>query len=227
MTKSKLATLGFALLAVALLFAACEQRAPTPTATLTPAPTQVIEEEWPIATDKYVFIERWIEIYKEQWIAPYKDSAVSAFIDFPTYRFDQNSDELQPDIVPPGRWFPLEDLTELKVVYGRGTERTGSAGTGINSQVFAVTDLPFTEPPKGDTGVVVTVESVNAHGIAYLRRGNEQIVLQPGESWTRDGKSTIEWGGVKSEVWSKERISNFGVLDKSRIQVIKETEPTP
>jgi len=197
--KSKLATLGFVLLAVALLLTACEQRAPTLT-------------EWPIPTDKYVFIERWIEIYQ--------DSVMSAFIDFPTYHFDQNSGELKPDIVPPGRWFPLEDLTELKVVYGRGTKRTGSAGAGINSQVFAVTGLPFTEPPKEDTDVVVTVERVNAQGVAYFRRGNEQIVLQPSESWTREGKSTIEWGEVKSEVLSRERISNFGVLDKSGIQTV-------
>jgi hypothetical protein len=147
--KNKLATLGFALLSVVLLLVACEQRAPTPTGALTRAPTRVIGEEWSISPDKYVFIERWIEIYQ--------DSTMSAFIDFPTYRFDQNSWELTPDIVPPGRWFPLEDLTELKVVYGRGTKRTGPAGTGTNSQVFAATGLPFTEPPKWDTDVVVMV----------------------------------------------------------------------
>ncbi len=215
--KSKLVIWGFALLAVAGLLAACEQRA------LAPVPTREIEQEWPIPTDKYVFIERWIEISREQWIAPYKDSAVSAFIDFPTYQFDQNSGELKPDIVPPGRWFPLEDLTELKVVYGRGTKRTGS-GAGVNSQVYAVTSLPFTEPPKGDTDVLVTVEDVNAQGVVYLRRGDEQFALQPGESWTRDGKSTVEWGGVKSEISSQERISNFGVFDKSGIRVTTEVQ---
>jgi hypothetical protein len=167
--------------------------------------------------DKYVFIERWIEIYE--------DSAVSAYLDFPTYRFDQSTGELGPDIVPPGRWFPLEALTELKVVYGRGTQRTGSAGTGANSQVFAVTSVPFTEPPKDDADAVVTVESVDSRGVAYLRRGGEQIVLQPGESWTQDGSCTVEWGGVRSEIWSRERITNFGVLDKSGIQVRKMAGP--
>jgi len=59
----------------------------------------------------------------------------------------------------------------------------------------------------------------DAQGVVYLRRGNEQIVLQPGESWVGEGKSTVEWGGVKSEISSRERISNFGVLDKSGIQM--------
>lgn len=200
--KSKSATLGFVLLVGALLLTACGQRALRHRAS---------EEEWPVPADQCVFVERWIEIYK--------DSFSSAFIDFPTYRFDQDSGALEPGIVPSGRWFPLEDLTELKVVYGRGTERTGSAGTGVNSQLFAVTGLPFTEPPKGDTDVLITLERVDAQGIVYLRRGDEQIVLQPGESWVRDGNSTVEWGGVRSELSSKERISNFGVFDKSGIQV--------
>jgi hypothetical protein len=163
--------------------------------------------------DKYVFIERWIEVYE--------DSAVSAFIDFPTYVFDENSGELKPDIVPPGRWFPLEDLAELKVVYGRGTSRTGSAGSGINSRVFAFTELPSTEPTKEDADVLVTVEGIDAQGVAYLRRGNQQIVLEPGEDWTREGKSIVEWGGTKSEIASRERISNFGVREKSKIQLTK------
>ena len=75
---------------------------------------------------------------------------------------------------------------------------------------------------KWDADVVVTVETVDAQGVVYLRRGSEQILLRPGESWTRDGKSAVEWGGVKSVITSKERVSNFGVLDKSRIQVVKE-----
>jgi hypothetical protein len=211
-------TCGFMLFAATLLLAACGQGTPAATATLTPVSAQTTEGGWPIPADKYVFIERWIEVYQ--------DSAVSAYIDFPSYGFDRDSGSIEPDIVPPGRWFPLEDLTELKVVYGRGTERTGSAGTGVNSQVFAVTALPFTEPLKGDTDVVVTAQSVDVQGIVYLRRGNERIVLRPGESWTRDGKSTVEWGGIKSEVLSRERISNHGVLDKSGIQVIEEAEPT-
>jgi len=152
---------------------------------------------------------------------------MSVYIDFPTYSFDQNSGELKPDIVPQGRWFPLEDLTDLKVVYGRGTSRTSQAGMGAHSQVFAVTELPFTEPPKHDTDVILTIEGIDGQGVVYLRRGGQHIVLQPGEEWTWDGKSTIEWGGVKSEILSKERISNFGVLDKSRIQLIKATELTP
>ena len=40
------------LLAVALILAAYEQRAPKPTATVIPAPTRTIEEEWPIPTDR-------------------------------------------------------------------------------------------------------------------------------------------------------------------------------
>ena len=190
-----------ALLMVTLIFAACGGTTPRSTATVTPIPP----------ADKYVFIERWIEIYQGGF----------AFIDFPTYVFDPDTGELIPDIVPRGKWFPLDDLTELKVVYGRGTSRTGSAGSGINSRVFAVTELPFTEPAKEDTDVVVTVEGIDAQGVAYLKRGNQRIVLQPGQDWTREGKSTVEWGGDKLEIFSRERISNYGIQEKSKIQLIR------
>lgn len=202
-----------ALLAVTLVLVACQRVASTPTATPTPGPTETIQEEWSIPIDKYVFIERWIEIYE--------DSAMSVYLDFPTYAFDQNSGQLRPDIVPPGRWFPLEDLTALKVVYGRGTSRTGSAGTGVNSRVFAITELSFSEPAKEDTDVVLTVERVDADGVVYLKRGAQRIVLQPGQDWTSDGKCVVEWGGITSEISYRERISNYGVLDKSKIQVTK------
>lgn len=46
--RGKLFALGFVRLAVALLLAACEQHAPTPIATLRPASTRGIEQEWPI-----------------------------------------------------------------------------------------------------------------------------------------------------------------------------------
>jgi hypothetical protein len=190
-----------ALLMVTLIFAACGGTAPMPTATVTSI----------LPADKYVLIERWIEIYQGGF----------AFIDFPTYVFDPDTGELRPDIVPRGKWFPLDDLTELKVVYGRGTSRTGSAGSGINSRVFAVTELPFTEPAKEDTDVVVTVEGIDAQGVAYLKRGNQRIVLQPGQDWTREGKSTVEWGGDKLEIFSRERISNYGIQEKSKIQLVK------
>jgi hypothetical protein len=158
---------------------------------------------WPIPAAKYVFIERWINIGN------------GAYLDFPTYIFDRENGALRPYIVPAGRWFPLENLTDLKVVYGRGTE-----SYGINSQVFAITDLPFTEPLKYDTDVAVSIEKIDGQGNAYLRRGDEQIMLKPGENWTMEGKSKI------TNSTSEERISNYGVFEKSKIQLYK-VEPSP
>ena len=197
-------------LAVVGLISACK-----PSATTLP-PTSAVPMQWSIPSDQYAFVERWIEI----------SQGSSMFIDFPTYHFDPNTGALAPDIVPPGRWFPLEDFTQLKVAYGRGTSRTGQAGTGANSRVFAVTELPFTEPPKEDADVAVTIEGIDAYGVAYLLRGDQSIVLQPGEEWTWEGKSTIDWSGNRLEMVVKERISNFGLLDKAGIQLIKDAQPT-
>ena len=61
----------------------------------------------------------------------------------------------------------------------------------------------------------------------HLSRGNELVVLQPGESYIKDGKNIVEIGGVKAEISSKERISNFGVFDKSKIRVGEKTAPIP
>ncbi len=163
------------------------------------------------AADKYVFVERWIDVYEGPLAA--------AFIDFPTYSFNRDTGELTPYIVPPGNWFPLEDLTALKVAYGRGT---GSKTGGIESKVFAITGFPFVEPAKEDTDVLVTVEGIDADGVAYLKRGDQQIVLQPGQEWTRDVKSTVDWGGVKSDVSARERITNYGLQDKARIQLVSQ-----
>ena len=105
------------------------------TSTQKAIPPRSAEQEWPLPAGKYVFIEGQIEIYE--------DSCVSAFLDFPTYRPDQSTGELGLEIVPLGRWFPLEDLTELKVSYGRGTQHSVQAGIGASSQVFAVTRVPL------------------------------------------------------------------------------------
>jgi len=189
---------------VAPFLAACRRATPTPT----PVPAQ-----WVISTDKYVFVERWIEVYG--------GSPGSMFIDFPTYEFNQETGGLKPYIVPPGHWFPLDDMSQLEVVFGRGTSRTGPAGAGANSKVFAITALPFTETPKDDTDVLVTVERIDADGTVHLKRGNQPIVLPPGQSWTIDGESTVEWGGVTFTIVARERITNYGVLDKSKIQLIR------
>jgi len=170
-------------------------------------------EPLPMPQNAYVFIERWIEIYQ--------DSTGSVLIDFPTYIFDPDSGELKPYIVPPGPWFPLEDLTHLKVVYGRGTSRTGQAGGGENSNIFALTEFPFTEPLKEDTDATVTVVGIDRFGTAFLTRGNQPISLEQGESYTRDEKTIVEWGGVRSEISIRERITNYGWQDKSRIQLTK------
>lgn len=201
--SAALCGLATVLVGLASVVTACRRPAPTPTAAA----------EWPIPADKYVFVERWIEIYG--------GSSGFAFIDFPTYEFDQNSGELLPHIVPAGHWFPLDDLSGLKVVYGRGTSRTGSAGSGANSRVFAITALPFTEPPKEDADVLVTLERVDADGVVHLRRGSQEIVLSPGQSWNRDGESNVEWGGVRSVIAARERITNYGVQDKSKIQLVR------
>jgi len=190
-----------ALLAAVLIFAACGETAPKPTTT----PTSLS----PVGN--YVFVERWIEIYQGGYL----------IMDYPTYIFDRDSGELLPYIVPPGKWFPLEDLTELKVVYGRGISRTGPAGSGADSEVFAITEFPFTEPCVDDTDVDVTVEGIDPQGVAYLKRGNQRIVLQPGQDWTTDVKRTVEWGGTELEEFSRERISNYGLQEKSKIQLTK------
>ena len=167
----------------------------------------------PMPQNKYVFIERWIEIYQ--------DSSGSTLIDFPTYIFDPDSGELKSHIVSAGPWFPLQDLTDLKVVYGRGTSRTGQAGVGENSKIFALIEFPFTEPPKEDTDVQVTVEWIDRFGVAFLTRGTQKMFLEPGASYTSDEKTIVEWDGVRSEILSRERITNYGWQDKSKIKLMK------
>ncbi|HEY9246907.1 MAG TPA: hypothetical protein VIO11_08685, partial [Candidatus Methanoperedens sp.] len=161
-----------------------------------------VDDNWSVPADKYVFIERWVNINFSSGHPP-------ILIDFPTYIFDKEKGTLEPFMVSNGKWFPLENLTDLKVVYGSGT---GIQGDGAASQIFAITEFPFTDD-------VVTIEKVEGQGVVYLKRGEEQIVLKPGENWT----IRVDSGFPNST--AMESISNYGIFEKSRIKL--EITPIP
>jgi len=201
---------------VTLLLAACGQGTATSMASpspiqrsqssATPSLTHPSNAVWSLPVEKYVFVEHWIELYN-----------YSGYLDFPTYAFSRESGELKPYIVPSGRWFPLSDLTPLKVVIGNGIS-VESGGSGARSEIIAVTELPFTNTwlsglESGDAEIIL--ENVDTQGVVYLQRNGEPIELHPGENW--------QWKQVMPDsVELVARLSNYGIFDKARIQLVKE-----
>lgn len=201
----------------------------TPTPTFTPVPTPIATPTstspsqptvaWPLPTDKYIFIERWVTIESEVD----DRGSIYAFIDYPTYQYMPQTRVLVNNSSDP-RLLSAGNIADLRVVYGRGTSRVGSAGQGANSSLKAVAKVPFTDAYTGDTDAQLTLLRVDGDGVAYLGRGSEDLVLRPGDEGTVQVKAvvrSIRDHNASSTITGKERISNFGILDKASIRFTK------
>ncbi len=132
---------------------------PTATPTLAPQPTV----EWLLPQDKYVFIERGVTRSSET-----SDGRGTGFlyIDVPMYQFYPKTKVLISRSGESRTSLAGEGLVALKVAYGRGTQRTGTAGTGMSSRIIAVTEIPFTDFGLSDTDAQVRLRRVDADGVA-------------------------------------------------------------
>jgi len=196
---------------VILLLGACGRAGTSSPASVTATPVPIPTATPAVPADKYVLVERWVEVYE--------DSTVKTLADSTTYAVVGGA--LKPDMVSEGEWFRSDDLAGVVVVYGRGARRTGGAGGGTSSGLFAATGFPFTEPASDDSDVPVSIEGVDGHGTVYLRRGDQEIVLQPSQAWTTDGEITVVSDGIGRVISRREGISNHGLLDKSKIELVK------
>jgi hypothetical protein len=124
-------------------------------------------------------------------------------IDFPTYRFDEETRTLSGMLN-----FEVND--SLKVVYGAGLSLSGDAGGGAATRLTGVYDLPYEDGP-------LSIWDVREDGTVELVYRGENIKLAAGESWSSENVSVTEESGCKMRRNATDRIVNYGFIDKGSI----------
>lgn len=112
-----------------------------------------------------VFFEQWVRIKGEAG-PPY------IFIDFPTYRFDEEKGMLISFQNVFGEGEGKINPALLNLIVGEGTSLAGSAGSGAASDLRGVTDFPFTTNYRS-----LTVKEMKSDGTLILEPLNEEITF--------------------------------------------------
>jgi hypothetical protein len=163
-------------------------------------------EKEKIPSDKYVFINHYVDIYGELIEGNY----VGPLIDFPTYHFDEAIGTLRGIIN-----FDVNDT--LKVIYGNGTGLGGVVGGGMATSLSGIYKLPYTDGIK--------ISEIDSNGTVYLEYNNESIILKSGETWVNVTSriEILQLSGqinkAKVNVTITDKIVNYGILDKSKILI--------
>lgn len=156
-----------------------------------------------LSPSKYVFIEGYIWTNQEVI-----EGALSVReIDFSDYRFHDDTGALSGKI-------DFEVNESLKAVYGSGRTLSGD-GSGYGSSLYGVYDLPYSH----NSFILLKIDS---DGTAHIRYNDASIVLSPGEKWVNQSSEIWEsqFGGqlAKVNITINETITNYGILDKSKIK---------
>lgn len=118
-------------------------------------------------------------------------------IDFPTYKFDEETGE-------------LSGITNFDInrshllVVGLGESLSGDAGGGVSSHLVAIDDLPC-----DIEGIRITAISNGKITLEYM---GQEISLAPGEKWTNTSKSIQSFGETRMKIIETITITNHGYV---------------
>ena len=179
---------------------ACE----IPGLTATPAtqtPTPLPPAAWPVGTDQYVFIDHHIHTHGELIAGVYGEM----MIDFPTYRFHQDTGTLEGII-----GFEIDE--ELKVIFGGGSSLSGCAGGGAATRLTGIYEVPYEH-----NGFKIV--RIGPDGTTNLEYEGESIVLTSGEEWVKEeSRFDVQPPFGLARLTTTDKIVNYGILDKSGIE---------
>jgi hypothetical protein len=174
---------------------------------------------------KYLFIQYWNSV-----AGTGKLPALA--IDFPDYRFDPTTGTLSS--FNPNQAITLAS-TALGFI-GRGTSRSGDAGTGAVSSLKTIDQLPYSIDVAMFTGSInlqavpnmeetkpvgLKVLSVADDGTISIELDNKTITLAPGQSWVQTVDADLNKGQYKGHLTMTSTLTNYGWQDRSKINVPK------
>ncbi len=158
------------------------------------------------SNDFYIFVEQHSEVHGELISGP---EPPLLQIDFPTYFFAVDSGILRGVID-----FNIEN--GLKLIYGSGGCLTGTAGGGCATGLTGVYEIPY---QKEDFELLKLDDKGN---IVFTYKG-EAHNLDAGKEWvletTRMDTVDVEGQMSISKITETNRITNYGLLNKSDISV--------
>ena len=164
------------------------------------------EEDWIISTDKCVFIDHHININGELIEGNYQGGLN---IDFPTYNFDEKSKILNGE-------FNFEINKSLKIIYGNGSSLSGIIGAGAATGLYGIYDLPYV---KGK----FEIRQIEPDGTVYIQYNDSLIVLKSNEEWmNKSSEIDIQDYGegiAKANIITTDKIVNYGIIEKSKIEI--------
>ncbi len=152
----------------------------------------------------YLFVESYTEVDGVLVSGP---EPPSLQIDFPTYRYDEELKTLNGIID-----FEIND--ELKLIYGRGTCLTGTAGGGCASGLDGVYEIPF---EHGSFELLKieedgTIRFIYDDDVFSLGVNEKHVLVNLYMDTTDvDGTNSI------SEITSTHTLSNYGFINKEDI----------
>lgn len=131
-------------------------------------------------------------------------------IDFPTYYFDEENNDLR--IIKIGE--TIEVNSSLIMIAGEGDSLSGVTGTGAASAVYGVYSLPY-------EGYDYEIVSLSEDGTVVISYNNEEIILGSGEKWENIENSIEESEEgqpyAKVNITTTDTFINYGFLEEEDI----------
>ncbi|HCY41798.1 MAG TPA: hypothetical protein DHV48_10650 [Prolixibacteraceae bacterium] len=164
------------------------------------------EEDWIISSDKCVFVDHHVNTNGELIEGNYQGGLN---IDFPTYNFNQTSKILKGE-------FDFEINKSLKIIYGNGKSLSGVVGAGAATVLYGGYDIPYA---KGK----FEIKQIDFDGTVHIQYNDSLIVLKNNEEWVNVTSEidTQDFGeGIaKANIITTDKIVNYGIIEKSKIEI--------
>jgi hypothetical protein len=167
------------------------------------------EDNWVFSSDKCLFVEH--HKYTNGVLIEGNTPHKGPMIDFSGYSFNESSKILEGVID-----FKIDK--SLKVIFGSGKSLGGFAGGGIASGLYGIYEIPFKQG-------AFEITDVSFDGTIQVQYKDSLIVLKYGETWENISSEIItqnDNGNVsKINYITKDRIVNYGIIDKKEIKEIQ------
>jgi hypothetical protein len=153
----------------------------------------------------FLLIEEWHSI-EGSLLSGNSSEVPIILIDFPTYNINEASKKIRV----PYRQERLENLSNTKIIFASGESRGGVIGGGISSHLIPIEDFPVHINRGAYSIDIISNERV-------LINNNTEI--PPGDQYSYDSNSTINYGSAVVSIHSRTTIRNYGIWPKDSIGV--------